>query len=594
MLRTYLMALLSYGHGRIALAFSLMLLAGMTEGIGLLMLVPFLHLLGLSGSEGAPSGITALAAQAFGFLGLPMTLPAVLLVYIALIVVRALFVGARDVLLAAVRLGFVDALRVRLYTAVGRANWLFLSKRRMADLTQALTSDIDRVGSGTYYLLTLTLTTLMATVHVGAALTLSAPMTLIALVTGGSLAFLLLPQIRRARRLGEQLTEADRTVYRAVTEFLGGIKLAKSYGAEDRHREIFSDAVAGYRRRELSYIHSNTFARSAYQIGAALILAGLLLVAAHVVALPGAELLVLVLVFARLLPMLSRLQLDYQQIVHMLPAFASVVAMTRAFEDAAEHLPEASGVGGIDMPLSRDIQLRKVTFHYDENSVRAALDRIDLIIPARLTTALVGPSGAGKSTLADLLMGLLRPGSGEVLVDGRRLTDRDVIPWRRHVAYVPQETFLFHDTVRANLQWAQPGATDAEIWRALEHAAADGFVGKLPAGLDTVLGERGVRLAGGERQRLALARALLSRPLLLILDEATSALDTEHERRIQQAVDNMHGELTIVVIAHRLSTVRHADQIVVLEQGRVVETGSWQGLCDRNDGRLRALLEAQS
>jgi ATP-binding cassette subfamily C protein len=160
------------------------------------------------------------------------------------------------------------------------------------------------------------------------------------------------------------------------------------------------------------------------------------------------------------------------------------------------------------------------------------------------------------------------------------------------VAYVPQETFLFHDTIRSNLLWARSEATTEEIHDALRMAAADSFVSRLPQGLDTLVGERGIRLSGGERQRLALARAVLRRPMLLVLDEATSALDSENERKIQQAIESLHGELTIVVIAHRLSTVRHADQIVVMEGGRVAETGTWESLCAQPHSRLALLLRA--
>jgi ATP-binding cassette, subfamily C, bacterial len=159
---------------------------------------------------------------------------------------------------------------------------------------------------------------------------------------------------------------------------------------------------------------------------------------------------------------------------------------------------------------------------------------------------------------------------------------------------VPQETFLFHDTVRSNLLWAKQDATEAELWAALGLAAAQAFVIALPQGLDTVVGDRGIRLSGGERQRLALARALLRKPTLLLLDEATSSLDTENEQRIQDAIEGLHGELTMVVIAHRLSTIRRADSIVVLDRGQVVEAGPWELLAQKQGGRFRGLLEQQN
>jgi ATP-binding cassette subfamily C protein len=159
---------------------------------------------------------------------------------------------------------------------------------------------------------------------------------------------------------------------------------------------------------------------------------------------------------------------------------------------------------------------------------------------------------------------------------------------------VAQDTFLFHDTVRANLLWARPEATDEEVRQALRSAAAEAFVSELPKGIETILGDRGVRLSGGERQRLALARALLREPSLLILDEATSALDTENEKRIQSAIEELHGRITILVITHRLSTIRGADVIHVLERGCSVESGDWDTLVGSGNGRFSALWRAQS
>jgi ATP-binding cassette subfamily C protein len=181
-----------------------------------------------------------------------------------------------------------------------------------------------------------------------------------------------------------------------------------------------------------------------------------------------------------------------------------------------------------------------------------------------------------------------------VLVDGRPREASERRAWRTKIALVPQEPFLFHETVRANLLWARPGASEDELWEALVTAAAADFVSQLPHELDTVVGDRGTRLSGGERQRIALARGLLRRPELLILDEATSSLDSENELAIRTALSRLHGRTTMLVIAHRLSTVSNADAVVVLDAGRVVETGSWPDLAARDNGRLRALIDAGS
>jgi ATP-binding cassette subfamily C protein len=206
---------------------------------------------------------------------------------------------------------------------------------------------------------------------------------------------------------------------------------------------------------------------------------------------------------------------------------------------------------------------------------------------------LIGNSGSGKTTTVDLLIGFYQPQVGRILIDGKDLRELDLRAWRRFVGYVPQETFLFHDTVRANMLWACPDASDADILDAFRQAAADQFVAALPLGLETVLGDRGMRLSGGERQRLALARALLRRPALLVLDEATSALDSDNERLVLQSIQALRGRVAIVIITHRLSTIRGADRVHVLDEGRLVESGGWESLMADPGSRLAALCQAQ-
>jgi ATP-binding cassette subfamily C protein len=262
----------------------------------------------------------------------------------------------------------------------------------------------------------------------------------------------------------------------------------------------------------------------------------------------------------------------------------------------------------VPLRLQHTLALRGVRYRHPEPndsfapshavSVRApsarppALRDATLTIRAGATTAVVGPSGAGKSTLADIVLGLLFARAGHVEVDGVELTPARARAWRERVGYVAQETYLFNDTVRANLRWAYPEATDEEIQAALALAAADRFVAALPDGLDTVVGERGGRLSCGERQRLTLARALLRRPELLMLDEATSSVDAENELEIQRAVESLRGRMTMLVITHRLATTRAADVIYVMDRGRIVESGSFESLV-RRGGRFAALCHAQ-
>ncbi|MNI33998.1 Heterocyst differentiation ATP-binding protein HepA [compost metagenome] len=245
------------------------------------------------------------------------------------------------------------------------------------------------------------------------------------------------------------------------------------------------------------------------------------------------------------------------------------------------------------MTLKHSLEARDVNFRYNPQEENYSLRSVDVVIPANRMTAIVGRSGAGKSTLVDLLMGLMQPESGEILADGEPVTGERLLPYRRSIGYVAQDPFLYNATIRDNLTMIKPDASEAELWEALEFASSADFVRKLPQGLDTLLGDRGVRLSGGERQRLVLARAIIRKPSILVLDEATSALDTENEKRIQEALERLKATVTVIVIAHRLSTIRGADQILVIDQGRVIQQGVYSGLASEKGGMFSRLLSSQ-
>ncbi len=587
-LRRYLTTLVAFARVRLLISLSLLGLAGLTEGFGLLLLVPFVELVTTGAGAAGSSGVGELVATAFARLGVPLSLGSILLVYVALVTLRALLGWLRDLMQAQIRYGFVAYLQGRLYAAIGAAEWSFLSRQRASDLTQVLVSDLHRVGFGTSHAQRLAVDAFMILVALVVALRLSVGITLAALASAALLVAALWPALRRARGLGTRLTEENQRVFATVSEFLGGLKLAKSYRAEPSHTRLFDRAVQRWRERTTSYERNRASTLTAFEVGAALLLSILVWLAAQS-GLGHAELLVLALVLARMLPLVRNAQGYTQNVLHMLPAFEAALDLEARCRAAAE-LPVPTGA---EPPaLDRAVQLTGVCFRYEAE--RPVLDGVELELPARHTTALVGRSGSGKTTIADLLIGLLPPDAGEVRVDGEPLLGERRLAWRNAVAYVPQEVFLFDDSVRANLLWARPDASEAELWEALRHAAAEDFVRALPAGLDSPLGAHGSRLSGGERQRLALARALLRRPRLLILDEATSSLDPGTEQRIQGALDELHGELTILLIAHRLSTVRSADRIAVLEAGRVVEVGSWEELAACRGGALRALIDADA
>ncbi|WP_292102910.1 ABC transporter ATP-binding protein [Mesorhizobium sp.] len=224
---------------------------------------------------------------------------------------------------------------------------------------------------------------------------------------------------------------------------------------------------------------------------------------------------------------------------------------------------------------------------------KAVVSGITFGLPAGKVTALIGPSGSGKSTIADMLLGLLEPTQGKILADGVEIGPGNRRFWRDQVAYVPQDVFLLHDTIAANLRLAAPQASDAELWTALRSAHAADFVERLEERLDTVVGDRGIRLSGGERQRIALARALLRKPSLLILDEATSALDWQNQSLIAKSIDGLRGTMTILTIAHRPSMIAFADWVVAIENGHIVEVGQYRRLKAKSGSRLSRMLSGE-
>jgi ATP-binding cassette, subfamily C, bacterial len=582
-------AIVATSPRRAAAAVVLTFAVGLAEGMGLLVLIPLLQLVGIDAHQGSLGRIVAVFQAAFSAVGLVPSLPAVLGLYVGIVAAQSLLQRQQTVVQTRMREDLVHGLRIRLYRAIAGTTWVYFSRNRASFFGQALTERVDRVATAAYYLLDLFVTGVLALVYVAVAFRVSPAMTALVVLCGGLLALALRGRRSGARAAGEVYASASTRLYAATFDHLDSMKIAKGYGAERRHAERFAHLSSELGDASLKAATSAVIARQWLTVGSALLLAVIVYVARAAMELAPATLFLLIFLFARLVPRVTSIYERSQMLAVELPALESVMDTEARCREAAEAEPRVHEPVRFD----RSIDCRGVTFSYRSDARAPALEDVTLSIAARSTTAVVGASGAGKSTLADVLMGLVTPSAGCVAVDDVPLMPERLQSWRSQVGYVSQDTFLFHDTVRANLLWANPTSTDEEIWLALTQAAAADFVRGFPQGLDTIIGDRGLTLSGGERQRLSLARALLRNPKVLILDEATSSLDSENERRIQDAIDDLHEQVTIVVITHRLSTIRNADLIYVMERGRVVESGTWNGLVSRLDSRLRGLCEAQ-
>jgi subfamily B ATP-binding cassette protein MsbA len=374
-------------------------------------------------------------------------------------------------------------------------------------------------------------------------------------------------------------------------ESLSALKLIHLFSQEEATQQRFETALEEYNQRTLEMGRLLSLNRPLFAvINAAalclLLLAGTLLLPGRADFWLNAMLLFLIILF-RLMTPAGALNDARVQLTSHYPAYQELLA----FLDRRDK-PYLQN-GDIPIPsLQQGLEFENVTFRYTQVDA-PALEAVSFTIPRGKLTAVVGPSGAGKSTLVNLVARLYDPTQGRILVDGIDLRRLEINAWRARIAVVSQDTFIFNDSVRANLRFACPEAGETEILQAAALANAHDFIQALPQGYNTLLGDRGVRLSGGQQQRIAIARAILANPDLLILDEATSHLDSQAERLIQEAIDQLSRQRTTLVIAHRLSTIRRADNIIVLDENRVVEQGDHAELMQRR-GLYWRLVQVQT
>lgn len=469
---------------------------------------------------------------------------------------------------------------------------VFFLRKRTSDLINMMTTELARVLAGISGFLQFLTSLLFTLVQIAFAFWLSPKMTLAVLVCAALLSIFSRRFIRKAKRLGSRSTELGKTYLGGITDQLNGIKDIKSNNLEQPRLEWLHAFTGEVKQEQLDYTRLRSNSQLLYKLSSTLLIAVFIFVSFRFMQVQGPNLLLVILVFTRLWPTFSTLQSLLEQLASVVPSFKQLQSLQQECLAASEHEADQGGERVPPMTLEYGLEARNVDFRYHAGE-EYSLQNVNVRIPARQMTAIVGRSGAGKSTLVDLLMGLMQPENGEILADGEPVTGERLLSYRRSIGYVAQDPFLYNATIRDNLMMIKPDAEEAELWEALEFASSADFVRKLPDGLDTLLGDRGVRLSGGERQRLVLARAIIRKPSILVLDEATSALDTENEQRIQEALERIKASVTVIVIAHRLSTIRDADQILVIDQGRVIQQGVYSGLASEKGGMFSRLLKGQ-
>ena len=514
----------------------------------------------------------------------------IIVLIVVVFLLKNVFDFARAYLVAWVEQSVTRDLRNEVYDHVLRLDLSFFGRTRVGQITSRLTHDVEQVRR----LLTTELAKLLSSgfgfaVAVTFMLLLSWKLTLAAFVVIPATMGVWGPLVKRLRRGDRRVLDLAGDVGAHIQETLSGIRVVKSSSAEDLERERFRSITGDYHR---TFLKAERLRALAGPLTETLATAGTVVIlwyGARLVVLDGA------LSGAQFVGFVA-LSLKLYAPVKYGAKFPTLVqpglaGAERVFEflDTPVEIEDRPGARVLRDPRGV-IAFENVTFGYEP--AEPVLQDVTVEIPAGSVVALVGPSGAGKTTLADLVGRFYDVTSGRVTVDGVDVRDWTVSSLRGAMGIVPQETVLFHDTIAANIAYGAGNATEQEIHSAARAANAHTFISALPEGYDMVVGERGARLSGGERQRIALARAILSDRPILIFDEATSALDNESERLVQEAVGRLMGGRTVLVIAHCLSTVRRADLILVLSEGRIVELGDHASLFAAG-GLYRRLYEVQ-
>lgn len=581
-----------------------MICISLMEGIGIYMLVPMLSLIGIF--EMGTTGLQlSWLSEWLGRLSDNSQLVLILSIFVVILSGQAWLQRMQTIRNTRIQQQFIRTLRQETYRAIIMAKWSFFLQKRKSDFNHILTTELARVSQGTNLILQMAASLIFTAIQIGLAFWLSAKLTAIVLVFGLLLFFVLKKFVQRAKQIGDQTSELSQHYYNGITEHFNGIKDIKSNMLEESHIGWFEKICKRIERNVIQFSQLNSGTQLIHRVSSAVIIAAFIYLSLRVLAVPPASLLLIILIFSRLWPRFTSIQSNLEYISSMLPAFQLVrklqaetnlsreISRSTTDTEAPNRNIEKDNHAIQPLELMRSIECIDVNYRY-EGSSTYSLEHVTASIPAKGMTAIVGKSGAGKSTLIDLIMGLVRPESGQILIDGVPLSEEQLLAWRSSIGYVSQDPFLFHTSIRENLRLVDPDASEEQMWQALQFSSSAAFVRKLPHGLDTMIGDRGIRLSGGERQRLVLARAMLRNPSVLILDEATSALDSENEQHIHEALERLKGHVTIIVIAHRLSTIRTADRVIVLEEGRVIQQGGYQQLSTDPVGTFSKLLNMQA
>jgi len=561
-------------------------LVGLGEGVTVVLLLPLLNRLGIPAASSQSAAIKLLDA---GLALIGATGPlAILFVIIAIAAVQTALAIALTWWTAQLGRRYQRQRQLELFSAFIRAKWSFLADRKAGELTSAIITECGRLGGAFTLSLVLLAAFIVTIVYTILSLFIAWQITLCIIGFAAAAALAMTKLYGKSSAIGRSLAPLNAELQSGLIEILTGAKFIKAISGAERASMRIELIVRKLEKAEVTANSMPGTVRGVLEFLTFTGLAAILVSGSGWMGVAAGNVVIVLALFGRLFPRITSMQAQ----LHHLNWNISALNVIDTLQTMADAEAERDSSGSeqalkIDLPTNLTVDGLEVKF-----GQRKALAGVDLRLPMPGLVAVVGRSGAGKSTLAHTLLGLAEPSAGSIRLGNYDLASSPLSAWRRAIGYVPQETILFHATVKDNLTLTNPAASDAEMALAARRAHALHFIEALPEGFDTVIGDQGMKLSGGQRQRLGIARALLTRPRLLILDEALSALDAASEMELMRTLENLRKEMGIIMIAHRLSSVRTADMIYVLEGGRVAESGTWDDLM-RQGARFFKLARAQ-
>jgi ATP-binding cassette subfamily C protein len=532
----------------------------MTAGVGLLLIIPLLNLIGFSLGSELGHGVGKVLTHLYQFFQIPLSMSAICITYTLVISVVALSAYAEERISIQLQQQYIHYLRIRLYKLLLNAKWTFFLQKKIPDLIHNLTIQIQAVGVCNYQLLTLINCGVMVVIYIFLALIVSWKITCIAIVCAILLLSILLPLHKITSKTGEVQLQRNMSIFQSISEQLGAIKMIKGSRFEEKFLDETIRISTSLEEQSQKLTKLSATTKLLYACGSVSTFSFLLYLAIEVFKMPATSLLLILVVFSRILPSISLFQQGYQRLLLQLPSYNTIRQLSLDCLANQENLVDSTE----KTPVLREaIRVHDLSFSYALAEQRLFHQR-SFTIHKNTITAITGFSGIGKSTLIDLIVGLLEPSQGSIYIDEVELNVKNRLAWRKSIAYITQDTFLFNTSIRENLQLFCEKVSDIEIWEALKSAAAADFVARLKEGLETIVGDRGIRLSGGEIQRIVFARALLAKSQLLVLDESTRSLDSNNMTAIQESLLKLKDKMTIIIISHQPEMSDFADRIINL------------------------------